>query len=220
MTTDTKDAKMCTASHKDAFNFDHAALLVLNYQNVFYNKVGKPTQALENTKAAVAAFRKAKMPVLYTRVEFRKEYHSLAESNKVFLKYKVNGQTENSTGPKLILGSEEVALVEGIKEESATEPILVHRRLSAFHNSELLSILSAKNIKHLVIAGLSTSEFVRATVSSASDHDFLITVLEDACADCCKDTQASLMKGFACAAEVTSTKAFVAHKDFTKHFKN
>ncbi len=49
--------------------------------------------------------------------------------------------------------------------------------------SDLEVILRAKNIRHLVLAGISTSGVVLSTVREAADKDYQLTVLSDLCAD-------------------------------------
>ncbi|VVB94389.1 Peroxyureidoacrylate/ureidoacrylate amidohydrolase RutB [uncultured archaeon] len=61
--------------------------------------------------------------------------------------------------------------------------VVVKRRVSAFSGSDLEIILRAKNIRHLVLAGIATSGVVLSTIREAADKDFQLTVLSDLCAD-------------------------------------
>lgn len=61
--------------------------------------------------------------------------------------------------------------------------VVTKRRVSAFSGSDLEVILRAQNIRHLVLAGISTSGVVLSTVCEASDKDYQLTVLSDLCAD-------------------------------------
>lgn len=55
-------------------------------------------------------------------------------------------------------------------------------RFNGFHGTDLDNVLSAKNIKHLVIAGVLTSLCVDSTARAASDLGFSVSILTDCCA--------------------------------------
>jgi len=186
-----KDGK-CTASN--------TALLVLNYQQALYEKLKKPEATLNNTIKVINECRKQGIPIVYSVLQFRPQFHSIADSNKVFAEIKKN---------KLFITQENPVMAE-LQVDVANEPVIVTRRLSAFFNSELMSILNAKNIKHLIVVGLSTSQFVLSTVRSASDADYVITVVEDCCADTDADVHKMLMKVFENQACVTTTEKILS----------
>lgn len=60
--------------------------------------------------------------------------------------------------------------------------VVVKPRVSAFYGTNLDAALRARQIEHLVIAGVSTAWAVQATVRDAHDRDYRVTLLEDACA--------------------------------------
>jgi nicotinamidase-related amidase len=64
-----------------------------------------------------------------------------------------------------------------------SDVVVVKRRVSAFTGSDLDVILRARDIKHLVLAGIATSGVVLSTLREAADKDFQLTVLADLCAD-------------------------------------
>lgn len=55
--------------------------------------------------------------------------------------------------------------------------------ISALKSEGLMELLKERGIKSLVIGGLSTSGCVAATARPAADEGFVVTVIEDACAD-------------------------------------
>jgi biuret amidohydrolase len=55
-------------------------------------------------------------------------------------------------------------------------------RVSAFYGTNLESILRARRIERLVVAGVSTAWAVQSTVRDAHDRDYQVVVVEDACA--------------------------------------
>jgi nicotinamidase-related amidase len=68
----------------------------------------------------------------------------------------------------------------------AREPgdIVVRKtRVGAFSTTDLDRRLRERGVDTLVLAGISTSGVVLSTVRDASDRDYRIVVLEDACAD-------------------------------------
>ena len=55
--------------------------------------------------------------------------------------------------------------------------------LCAFCGNDLSSLLRARSVTKLILAGITTSGVVLSTVLVASDLDFEVAVLADACAD-------------------------------------
>lgn len=56
-------------------------------------------------------------------------------------------------------------------------------RVGAFSTTDLERQLSDRQIDTLILAGISTSGVVLSTVRDASDRDYRVLVLSDACAD-------------------------------------
>jgi branched-chain amino acid transport system permease protein len=63
------------------------------------------------------------------------------------------------------------------------DPVVTKRRVSAFTGTDLDAVLRARNVTSLVLAGVATSGVVLATLLSAVDLDYAVTVLADCCAD-------------------------------------
>ena len=63
------------------------------------------------------------------------------------------------------------------------EPVLTKRRVSAFTGTDLDAVLRAREVTSIVLAGVSTSGVVLATLLAAGELDYSITVLSDCCAD-------------------------------------
>ena len=61
--------------------------------------------------------------------------------------------------------------------------IITKKRVSAFTGSDLEVVLRSLDIKHLVLAGISTSGVVLSTLREAADKDYVLTVIVDCCAD-------------------------------------
>jgi biuret amidohydrolase len=60
--------------------------------------------------------------------------------------------------------------------------VVTKPRVSAFYGTNLESILRARRIERLVVAGVSTAWAVQSTVRDAHDRDYQVVVVEDACA--------------------------------------
>jgi len=70
----------------------------------------------------------------------------------------------------------------------------VKRRFGAFSTTDLHTVLSGLDVKHIVLAGYSTSGVILSTVRAAADADYRITVVEDLCGDRDADVHALLME--------------------------
>ncbi|KIX95784.1 uncharacterized protein Z520_08492 [Fonsecaea multimorphosa CBS 102226] len=55
--------------------------------------------------------------------------------------------------------------------------------ISALESHGLMNMLKEKGIKSLIIGGISTSGCVLSTARAATDHGYIVTVMEDACFD-------------------------------------
>lgn len=62
------------------------------------------------------------------------------------------------------------------------EPLVVKHFPNAFRETDLLDLLKARGIRHIVLAGMMTHMCVDATARAAVDLGFEITVAADACA--------------------------------------
>ncbi len=63
------------------------------------------------------------------------------------------------------------------------EPVVLKQSFDGFLNTELHALLSERNIRGLLIAGLVTSTCVLFTASTATQLGYLATVLGDCCSD-------------------------------------
>ncbi|RNL62601.1 cysteine hydrolase [Nocardioides marmoriginsengisoli] len=66
---------------------------------------------------------------------------------------------------------------------SDEDVVVLKRRASAFHGTDLDLVLRAAGVDHVVIAGVATSAMVAATVYGAADRGYGVTVLRDGCGD-------------------------------------
>ncbi|TVY85596.1 Maleamate amidohydrolase, partial [Lachnellula willkommii] len=111
---------------------------------------------------------------IYITVAFRPGHPEVSPSNKLFgpaaaSNLFVSGSPSTAIDPS-------IAPVEG-------DILVEKKRVSAFAGSGLETVLRGLGVKRLVLAGVSTSGVVLATVCQAFDLDFEVLVLRDLCVD-------------------------------------
>jgi nicotinamidase-related amidase len=147
------------------------ALLILDFQ-VGIGDQPYATSAVQRAAAALKAGRAAGLPVVFSKVKFRAGYRDVADSNKAFALIKVKNLFPPDAS-KLIT----------ILQPEHNEIVVDKDRYSAFSGNDLKQVLRSGGIKHLVMAGLSTSGVILSTFVLSADEDYRITILSDACAD-------------------------------------
>jgi nicotinamidase-related amidase len=179
------------------------ALLIMDMQPATMGMLGEQAPALaETNKQAIAAARKASIPVIYVVVGFRKGFPEISDStqNLSFSQLKKAGY------PGL-----EDPTVDASLGALPGEMVVTKRRVSAFAGSDLEVILRGLRIDHIVLTGIATSGVVLSTLREASDKDYRISVLSDACADRDDEVHNVLIgKVFPRQAEVLTTAQWVA----------
>lgn len=148
------------------------ALVVMDVQENVVPAFGGGPKLLQNINQALAAARSSDLPVFFGRVAFRPGYPEISARNSLFTQMKeMVDFTEGASGlhPKL--------------DRAPGDIEFTKRRVSSFVGSDLEPLLRGHDVDHLVLAGVATSGVVLSTVRAASDLDYRITVLSDACAD-------------------------------------
>jgi len=188
-----------------AFSFDreHAALLVMDFENDILAMLPEKAQGplLDRASAILKEARAARLPIIYVVVRFRDGYPELSPQNKRFSALKASGRLrEGSPG----------AEIHGRVAPQAGDIVFTKRRVGAFSTTDLESILRANHITTLAMIGISTSGVVLSTVRWASDLDYQLLVVGDACADFDDEVHRVLMeKVFPGQATVLTTEAFL-----------
>jgi len=153
---------------------NNTALLVMDMQAGIVAMLPDPAAILGNVAAAISAARNNNIPVIYVVVGFRDGTPEISPNNKTFSASRERFSTVNMAG---------FMTVHPAVAPASNEITVIKRRVSAFTGSDLEVVLRAKNIKHIVLAGIATSGVVLSTVREAADKDYQITVLADGCAD-------------------------------------
>jgi len=147
-----------------------SVLLLLDFQQ----GVGDLAYAHEAVGAAAVALdagRQSGLFTVFSKVAFRPGYPEISASNLVFSAFKQKKVPEYP--------SDIISALSPLDNEVVVEK----RRFSAFSGNDLHLILRAQGITDLVLCGLSTSGVILSTFSAASDEDYSLTILSDACAD-------------------------------------
>jgi nicotinamidase-related amidase len=183
---------------------NNTALLLMDMQEEVVALLPPPARErlLANAAGLLAMARKKQIPVVYVTVQFAPGYPEISPRNKAFNVLKQAGRLKQGTP-----GVQVAARL----APAAGEPVVVKYRTGAFANSILETLLRAKDVTHLVLAGFATSGVVLSTVRWAADMDYRLTLVEDACADADEEVHRMLVeKLFPRHAEVVSTAALVA----------
>ncbi|XXG95175.1 hypothetical protein Hte_001435 [Hypoxylon texense] len=156
------------------------ALLLLDFHTMFVQEFGGPS--------ARAAFKVAATMRAWAKSKGIQVIHCLNDTNALpFPTCKDIDMFTNVIASMNSYGSEEPAEILGGTEGDVTftrRPGIV----SALKSPGLDDFLQQKGIKSLVLTGLSTSGCVMRTAVTATDAEFVTTVLSDACADRDEDT--------------------------------
>ena len=150
------------------------ALLVMDMQAGIVSRLPDASAVLSNVGKAIAAARSKKIPVIYVVVGFRQGAPDISPNNKSFAAAK-----EMFAGVNM----HEFMTVHPDVAPQAGELTVIKRRISAFAGSDLEVVLRSFGINHMVLTGIATSGVVLSTVREASDKDYQLTVLADACGD-------------------------------------
>ena len=155
-------------------NLSQTALLIMDVQNFTLKSLKDPNYFIHGIARSIAAARKAGIPIIYVVVGFRPGYPEVHPDNQAFSSIK---------NANIGLDQPNSYSIPASIAPKADDIFVIKKRFSAFAGSGLDVILSGKQIRHLVLTGISTSGVVLSTLREASDKDFKITVLADGCAD-------------------------------------
>jgi nicotinamidase-related amidase len=179
-----------------------SVLIVMDFQHGVVERLGNDS-VVDAANRAILAARATGVPVMFVRVAFRPGYPEIAETNTSF------SGAASSAGESLLQNHPATQIYAAL-EPAEDEPIILKRRVSAFAGSDLEVLLRGAGADSIVLAGLATSGVVLSTLRQASDLDYRITVLSDACADSDSEVHRVLMeKVFPRQAVVCTTEQWI-----------
>jgi nicotinamidase-related amidase len=184
-------------------NSARTAVLIMDYQNEIVSMLPENVQVslLDRASTILKKARQAHLPIVYVVVRFRDGYPEINLHNKLFSSLKESGRLREGTS-----GSE----INDRVAPQLEDIVIAKRRVGAFPNTELETILRAKNINTLVLFGIATSGVVLSTIRWAADMDYSLVVISDACADRDAEVNRVLMdKVFPWQATVVTTGEFL-----------
>ena len=164
-----------------------AALLVMDYQFdtlTRFMTAAQSADAIACVPNLIALARHAGMMVIHVVVAFRPGHPEVSPRNPLFSGLKANGM--------MAAGSEGAAIHPAAAAREG-EPIVVKHRISPFVGTDLETLLRARGIDTLVLAGVHTSGVVLSTVRHAGDLDYRMVVVRDCCADPDAEVHAMLL---------------------------
>lgn len=153
-----------------------SALLVMDMQIGVLERYSEDDRdaLLEGVSDALTVARASTIPVIYVRLAFRPQTLDVSSRNRLF--FPLVGLSEFTEG------TEGTRIHPGVAPEPA-DLIIVKKRASAFSGTDLAQVTSALDTRHLVLSGLTTSGAILSTLRDASDRDYELSLLSDACMD-------------------------------------
>jgi ureidoacrylate peracid hydrolase len=159
-----------------------AALLVVDVQNDFVSSKGSAAKRGEDVSAAQAVAPKLIRLIEEARrvgltVIYIKTTHSEWTDTPSWI-YRKSQQSALNTCREETWGAE---FYEGIAP-LPTERVVIKHRYSAFINTDLNTVLHAKGIQSVLLAGVATNVCVETSARDAYMYDYYVTMVEDCAA--------------------------------------
>lgn len=161
------------------------ALLVMDVQAGIVDRFSAGSEPLLDALGrAIAAARRAGVPVIYVRVAFRDGAPEVSPNNRAF---------SAIAGASGFGDSDPATQVHPAVAPEPEDIVVVKKRVSAFAGSDLDVVLRSLAVESLVLSGIATSGVVLSTLRQAADLDYRLVVLEDGCMDADTEVHRVLM---------------------------
>ena len=170
------------------FDPDRTALLVIDMQRDFVypggfgaalgNDTSPLLAAVEPTQRVLAAARDAGLVVVHTREGHRPDLADLAPSKKARGRLKSGIGDPGPMGRILVRGEHGHGIVDELTP-LPNEPVVDKPGKGSFYATDLDAILHAKDIRYLIVTGVTTEVCVTSTVREANDRGYECLVLSD-----------------------------------------
>ncbi|MGB8859649.1 MAG: isochorismatase family cysteine hydrolase [Ilumatobacteraceae bacterium] len=148
------------------------ALLLIDLQHDFWpDEVAAVAPSLPDRVAELLAYARSHgLLVVHVRAGFD------AEGDNWMARYRLRGRIPCTDGTP---GAETLPFA----AEFDGEPVVVKHSFDGFLNTDLHQLLTSRGIRGLLVGGLITSTCVLFTAATATQLGYLVTVLDDCCAD-------------------------------------
>jgi ureidoacrylate peracid hydrolase len=157
----------------------HAALILVDVQNDFVSPQGSAAKRGEDVSAAmtmipnltklIAEARKVGLTIVYIRTTHSEWTDTPSWIYRGSQKSGLNTCREGTWGADFYTGI----------EPAATERVVIKHRYSAFINTDLNTVLRAKNIQSVLVCGVATNVCVETTARDAYMYDYYVTLIDD-----------------------------------------
>jgi nicotinamidase-related amidase len=152
------------------------ALVTLDLQQAVVATYAKEPAFIARAAAVAAEARRARVPVIHVKVEFRPGVPEASPRNAFLSAVKA------SIPHQQFFSDASGALHPGLGVES-DDLIVTKSRVSAFAGTDLEILLLATDRRHIALLGIATSGAVLATALQAADLDYRTFIVDDWCAD-------------------------------------
>lgn len=175
-------------------NMNKTALLIIDYINDIAHAEGKISgsaafikehNVIENVNRIITFSRQNKIPAVFIKVGFNRNYLECPENSPIFS----NAKKQKA----LLLNTWGTEFYETL-DRQPDDLIIIKHRVSAFYATPLEAFLHANHIQNLLIAGVSTDMAVQTTAREAHDHDYKVFVVADACAAASEEVHEMTLK--------------------------
>ncbi len=169
-----------------------SALLIVDMQNDFCAPGGSVhvqgadlamySEIVPRIATLVAAARTARLPVIFVRMVSLPDGGSDSVAwIRMRLRATKPTSTDGGPAPPWSFTAEGTWGAEFLPElrPLASDPVVTKMRSSAFHNTNLETILRAQNAGTVIVTGCTTEGCVESTVRDASFHDYIPVVVSD-----------------------------------------
>ena len=148
-------------------------LLIIDAQEAWRDKnspfyIGDLKEFIVATNKLLVWARQQKIPIVFSLHIFKADGSDVLKQEK--------GQIDD-----FLVGNPRAELFADL-EKSPEDLILIKNRFSVFSNPRLDKILKEREIKELIIGGITTNCCVRATIIDAYNKEYGITIVKEACA--------------------------------------
>jgi ureidoacrylate peracid hydrolase len=166
-------------SLKERCDPKYAALVVVDVQNDFVSREGSAGRRGEDVSAALSMIpnltglidraRKVGLTVIYIKTTHSEWTDTPSWIYRSSQKSGLNTCREGTWGAEFYQGIEPLA----------SERVVIKHRYSAFINTDLNTVLKARNIQSVLVCGVATNVCVETTARDAYMYDYYVTMIED-----------------------------------------
>ena len=171
-----------------ALNPRHCALLIIDMQRDFLepggfgemlgNDVSQLRRTIEPNRRLLEAWRAKGLLAIHTREGHRPDLSDLPIAKKIRGRSAICIGDAGPMGRILVRGEPGHDIIAELYPR-ADEPVIDKPGKGAFYATDLHTILQHRNIKQLVVTGVTTEVCVNTTVREANDRGYECLVLED-----------------------------------------